>query len=366
MAQSLLNIGRAQAYTLTWLFKPPKMPISLRYFQTAKSLQKNLHRKSIYKTEEAKKIRFYVIHRYLEYLKNYDKVLERSFPGAMRVYRVFSVGIKDFMRDLKDYVRIVRLVNAPGQKGRFLNLTRREIELYHQMPQDMRQVAPVLLISALPFANYVIFPIAYLFPRHFLSTHFWTLQQKSEFNLIILTNRLLHNRPLFRCVQAELDSLKDHKLHHEWAVILGMMGSGVQPKIEQILGCKELFMSAPYHLFYLKRKHVKHLLKIHNLHTGWFRRARLAERAVILKEMDKAIMREGGVHNLPIDALKNACFIRGLNPINMRNEDMVHWLKNWITVSSAVDKETLSLLLHCPILLAYNEPSNWQLIYKNK
>jgi hypothetical protein len=115
-------------------------------------------------------------------------------------------------------------------------------------------------------------------------------------------------------------------------------------------------------LFVLQR----HLLKVHDLHTGWFRRTRLSERAVILKAMDNAILREGGVHNMPAEALRNACLIRGLNPANMRNEDMISWLNNWIAISSAVDKENLSLLLHCPILLAYNEPSNWSLIYKDK
>lgn len=173
----------------------------------------------------------------------------------MRVYRVFAVGIKDFAQDLKDYFRIVRMLNSPT-KDRFKSLTRREIELYHQMPKDMRKVAPVLLISALPLANYVIFPIAYMFPRIFLSRHFWNLQQKSEYNVHYLRTRLLHNRPLFRCVQGELDRLKKHALYKKWAGILGMMGSGVQPKVEQILECKDLFTCEPYHLFYLKRKHV--------------------------------------------------------------------------------------------------------------
>lgn len=50
---------------------------------------------------------------------------------------------------------------------------------------------------------------------------------------------------------------------------------------------------------------------MHTIHRGWFRRTRLADRAFILTEMDKAIMREGGVHNLPIDALKKCCYIRG-------------------------------------------------------
>lgn len=27
--------------------------------------------------------------------------------------------------------------------------------------------------------------------------------------------------------------------------------------------------------------------------------------------MDQAIMREGGVHNLPLNALQNACLLRG-------------------------------------------------------
>lgn len=56
----------------------------------------------------------------------------------------------------------------------------------------------------------------------------------------------------------------------------------------------------------------KHLLKMHDMRAGFIRRrARLRYRAKLLLEMDKAIMREGGVHNLPSDALRNACFIRG-------------------------------------------------------
>lgn len=120
--------------------------------------------------------------------------------------------------------------------------------------------------------------------------------------------------------------------------------------------------------YYLKKIFFfqKLLLKVHNLHTGWFRRLRLVDRAVILTEMDKAIIREGGTHNMPIEALKNACYIRGLNPLHMRTDDMVEWLNKWIAISSATDKENCSLLLHSPILLAYNETSNWSLIYKNK
>lgn len=76
----------------------------------------------------------------------------------MHVYRVFMVGVKDFYNDMKKYLKIHNIVNS-SEKG-VRALTRKEMEMYQQMPKDMMKVAPVLLISALPFANYVIFPLA--------------------------------------------------------------------------------------------------------------------------------------------------------------------------------------------------------------
>lgn len=105
---------------------------------------------------------------------------------------------------------------------------------------------------------------------------------------------------------------------------------------------------------------------MHELHMGWFRRTRLGDKAIILRAMDEAIIREGGLSVLSADVLKNACLLRGLNPTNMRHEDMIKWMSQWITISNEIDRDSLSLLLHCPILLAYNEPSNWQLIYSYK
>lgn len=64
--------------------------------------------------------------------------------------------MKDFYGDMKMYFKINSIVNSKGLQA----LTRKEMELHNQMPKDMMKVAPVLLISALPFANYVVFPIA--------------------------------------------------------------------------------------------------------------------------------------------------------------------------------------------------------------
>ncbi|GJQ70907.1 hypothetical protein Trydic_g824 [Trypoxylus dichotomus] len=204
----------------------------------------------------------------------------------------------------------------------------------------------------------------YVVNRHLLCSHFWNLQQKSEFRIMILQQRLVHNRPVFRRLQAPLPQLKENPLYNKWNGILASLGSGSHPSTEDIIACKGLFMGKPFHLFYLSGNHMKHLLLMHDMHRISFKRSRLAERAAILMAIDKAILREGGLEHMSTEALRTACLMRGLNPSNMKNDDMIKWLQAWLTISNVVDKDSLSLLLHCPILLAYNHPSNWQLIYK--
>lgn len=103
-------------------------------------------------------IRGYVFTRYIDYVQNYEKVLAKRFPATMRVYRVFMDGVKDFFKDMKAMLKIKTIV-ALSPNGLKV-LTRRELELNYQMPRDMWKVAPVLLLSAIPFGHYVIFPLA--------------------------------------------------------------------------------------------------------------------------------------------------------------------------------------------------------------
>lgn len=106
---------------------------------------------------------------------------------------------------------------------------------------------------------------------------------------------------------------------------------------------------------------------MHGIHRGPFKRSRLTYRVNCIHLMDRAIVREGGVQNMSIDALRNSCFIRGLNAANMSNEDLTQWLQSWVDVSiTAVDRTNFLLLLHLPILLGYNHPNNWHLIYKER
>ena len=305
-------------------------------------------------------IKKYWFNRYIDYIKNYESVLEKNFPRTMHVYRVFSIGTKDFIWEVKEYLLVMKKISIYG----FDSLTREELQLSYTMPKDLVKIFPVLLISAIPFTNYVVFPVAYYFPRHLLTSHYWTLQQRLDFMLIDHKKRLKHNRPLFRCMQAELHNIKNQTLKTKWNDIIACIGSGTHPHAKDIITCSELFADEPYSLYNLKRKHIKELLAIHGMPSlKPFRKLKLLERGLLIKRMDQAIQREGGITKIPNDAIRWALSFRGLNPSNMSIESMRNWLEQWMIISNTVNEDNISLLLHSPILLAYNHPTNWILMY---
>lgn len=306
-----------------------------------------------------------VVSRYVDYVNSYIKILDRKFPAAMHVYRIFMVGTKDLLRDIKEYFRILTNVTWEGN-GVLRQLSRKELELYQSMPKDMKKILPFLILSALPFANYVMFPVAYKYPRHILCKHFWTLQQRVEFTMLQHRKKLLNQRAVFRSLQLQLDSeavRKDRQLYRMWSHSIACLGSGQHPRPEVVVRCLPLFRGDPYHLDYLTPSHVNSLLKLHGMHSMWRRRRRLADHAYLIHEIDVAIVREGGVETMSQDEMRWACFLRGLNPVNMRDEDLRFWLSQWVKISTQIDDTSLSLLLHCPVLLAYNKPSNWTLFH---
>lgn len=271
----------------------------------------------------------YWFSKYMDYIKNYERTLEQKFPRTIQVYRVFSVGSKDVYKDLKRFVSAIKKQNQNGIDS----LTREELQLMHTMPRDLRKLSPLFLLSPVPFTNYIIFPLAIYFPRYLLSSHYWTLQQKLEFMLLDHKKRLKHNKPLFRCLQAELKSIKNQVLRIKWRDAIACLGSGTHPTTKNIIACSELFSGPPYSLDCLKRKHLvslfitllytfenlcfeellqrymyflqKELLAIHGM-SLWrpFKRKRLMERGMLILRMDRAIVREGGVKAMPNEAMR--------------------------------------------------------------
>ncbi|GFR31958.1 LETM1 domain-containing protein 1 [Trichonephila clavata] len=270
-------------------------------------------------------VKEYLVQKCFAFVQGYEKVLETKFPSAFKIYQVFSVGTKTLYTDIKEYIRISSSLSA-GKSVR--DLQRKELEVYFQVPKDLVKVAPILLLAALPFANYVILPVIYLFPRKCLSSQFWTLQQKVDFAVVYQKKKLHFYRPVFRNLQARVQTIEDPDLRDK---------------------CQNIFYKF-------------NLCRMHGLSALPGKQWRLWKHAGFIREMDLAILREGW-KSMSHHDLRQACFLRGLSPVGLSSEEMITWLSQWIYVAQNCESQSLSLLLHCPIFLSYNYSSNWVLIH---
>lgn len=239
ISRVLLQVNMETVKTVKW------MPIQRNFVKIEKNIDKPVKMTNLKK---------YWFNRYINYIKNYELTLEQKFPRTMQVYRIFSVGSKDVYKDLKKFVFARK---KQGLNNKVLDsLTREELQLTHTMPRDLKKLLPLFLLTAVPFTNYIIFPLAIYFPRYLLTSHYWTLQQKLEFTLIEHKRRLKHNKPLFRCMQAEVKTIKDQTLKIKCRDMMACLGSGTHPTTKNIITCSQLFSGPPYLLNALKRKHI--------------------------------------------------------------------------------------------------------------
>lgn len=100
----------------------------------------------------------YFFKRFLEYIKNYDQIVAKKYPTAFKVYRVYMDGVKNFYNDMKNYLKIQG--KLLGEPERIKQLTRKELEIYYHLPQDLIKVAPFIIISSFPLVQYLTMPLA--------------------------------------------------------------------------------------------------------------------------------------------------------------------------------------------------------------
>lgn len=95
-----------------------------------------------------------------------------------------------------------------------------------------------------------------MYPRKLLTHHFWTIQQRSEYAVINLRDRLLYNRNVFRFLQSKLSQIKNDPNYEQWREALGKIGSGVHPTADEIIAVKGLFAEPPYSTRALSYSHI--------------------------------------------------------------------------------------------------------------
>uniref|UniRef100_A0A0P4WMU8 Letm1 RBD domain-containing protein n=1 Tax=Scylla olivacea TaxID=85551 RepID=A0A0P4WMU8_SCYOL len=325
----------------------------------AKDISKNVNSTALGSEQLPSRVQRYFLWRYLWYLRKFHESLKNEMPDTFKMFHIFTAGLKEFMFDFKELIKILVYLSLPGST--LDSLSRRELEVYYRMPSDMVRVFPVLVLSSLPFGQNVAFPIGYWFPRHLLCYHFWDIKQRHEFAVMGLKQRLFNARPVFRCLQAAILTM-DEEDQDKCRTVFHKLGSGVHPTVEEIIALIPLFQGKPFHIRQIRAIHVNALLRLYGRSVWLWRRQRLRDHARILHCMDAAISREG-LDSLTLDNLRATLIFRGLNPTNMSTDAMLEYLQNWLKVSKEVDASCYSLLLHLPIFLAYNQPTNFALIY---
>ncbi|KAL7646540.1 UNVERIFIED_CONTAM: hypothetical protein RMT77_001791 [Armadillidium vulgare] len=310
-------------------------------------------------SEAISSIHRFFLGRFVKYLKKFQESLANEMPDTFHMFNTFTNGFKEFVIDFRDYIGVIMKMSLPFYDLEDLN--RRELELYFNMPRQMIRVFPVVAVSSLPFAQNLALPVAYMFPRYLLCYHFWDKKQRKEFPLISLRKRLFNARPVFRSMQTRIDEVYNPILRTKCQSIFFSLGSGIHPTQQQILEVKELFSYEPYHLNLLYAQHVNGLLRLYGRSALFRRRNRLREHARYIYCMDKALIIEG-LEMLNSEQLRTMLILRGINPSGMSNIEMRDFLDKWIFISSKLDEQSYSLLLHLPIFLAYNHPPNLLLL----
>lgn len=305
------------------------------------------------------KLTWKVFNRFYAFLKTYSTVLQTYFPDKLvQTYNVFYNGSKALFNDMKTYSRIRRLLFRSSNTNRvFEQLTRAEMELFLSLPQDLVRVAPVMAVSALPLAQHFVFPIALVFPTTFLSSHFWTQQQKEDVAREALKMRHLHFKLTFRKLQEQLPAFRGHDLHGPVRLVMGKIGSGVHPNHAEILKIASVFgNNGKFHSTNLSRKHALLLLSINDCVSwrAWISpHKKLIRLSKSISSVDRALDREG-IDMLDIKDLRRVCNQRGLNIDGVGKEEMIEYLLKWNIVSCSLKEDQLTLLLHLPLFLGYN------------
>lgn len=162
-------------------------------------------------------------------------------PSDSKTDCPFVTGTRDLYKDFKQLTKL----SIDLKLGRPVSdLTFTELLIYYQTPKDLIRVSPTILISILPFANYLIFPLAYRFPKYLLCQHYWTLEQKFNFQIEEHEKRVQNLPSLFRHLQNKESEVADSEDGIRVRHMLSQLASGTHPRAEDVLLLKSHFSSS--------------------------------------------------------------------------------------------------------------------------
>lgn len=100
----------------------------------------------------------YAVHRASNFIHKFESKLEQRFPRAIKISRQFTNGFRTFLRDFVKFTHIYKSIHINGMN--LDQFKRKDLEVYYSTPYEARKLVPFFCVAALPFAQYIILPIA--------------------------------------------------------------------------------------------------------------------------------------------------------------------------------------------------------------
>ncbi|KAJ8258166.1 hypothetical protein GJAV_G00193880 [Gymnothorax javanicus] len=286
--------------------------------------------------------------------EKYERFLKRRFPRFYVLHHTFITGFRLLFRDAMDVRRIKLKMHNSNMKVH--ELPYRDMEHLRAFRRDLIKAIPLVLISIPPFANYLVFVLMYLFPRQILIRHFWTPDQQVQFQAVYHAQRCRHHAGVLQGLVRAVPRVQNRQQQSQLLDLCNKVQNGGHPSTTEILTVRALFSGPPLGMKRLDADHMRLLSSQFFLTSrlpALLIRHRLNGHAVELLRLDRALSKLG-VHQLSDAELRQACYLRGLNPPSLSPKQCRDWLTLWLQLSSRLKESEISLLLHSMVLLTVN------------
>ncbi|KAJ7999534.1 hypothetical protein DPEC_G00195420 [Dallia pectoralis] len=283
-------------------------------------------------------------------------ILQQRFPQLYILYTTFVKGFRLMVHDVKETKRI-------RMKMLTESVPLRELP-YHEMKtiilfrKDMIKTIPLIIISIPPFAIFLVFALMCLFPRQLLIRHLWTPQQQQDFQRLYHEQRCQHRDDILKGVAWSIPHVKVWTLRSHLLTLINKMQSGTHPSVTDLHAVRDVFSGIPLGLSDMDWGHMR-LMSSHLLLNPWlpgfFLRRRLRAKALDMLYLDQALDTLGQ-DRLTDTEIREACYLRGLDPSSLTTSQCQEWLQQWLQLSTQLTESETSLLLHNMVLLTVNYP----------
>ncbi|XP_020903781.1 LETM1 domain-containing protein 1 [Exaiptasia diaphana] len=277
-----------------------------------------------------------------------------------KILKQFMTGSKDLGSDVKRLVAIRKKLKASGKDWGALSLD--ETLHMNQVQRDLVKTLPALFVFCIPFVGYAAPLIAFMFPKHLLSRHYWLPVQEETFRKLDTTKRNRHYLPLVRELgrYALLEKGKGSNSENLLDVSLKTINKE-HPTNEELLKSSDSFSEENKLGFNeLPKYHLKRLSQAWLIWPWLPRRllrGNLRRRLAKIRKEDIALNREG-LDNLDEQQLQRLCHRRGLDVSNLGSGALKEWLSEWVELSVTASGQDDSFLAHIAVYKTMNYHRN--------